>query len=236
MPHSESLNIAVVVPSGTHWLAEFGTSLISMMGYFMNNQVAGYKLHQFRLINLRGSILPTLRLNGLKAAKAINASHLLYMDSDHTFPPDTLNQLLHWKKDCVSVNCTTKSIPAMTTARRYKADDLQGDPVFSDELGPHDNPLEKVWRVGTGIMLLSARAYNQIPHNAFSMPYMPEADVYQGEDWSLCEAFDALHIPIYIDHRLSREIGHVGTFNYTHNVVGTFVREEIEPELTPQEL
>jgi len=219
--------VAVIVPSGTSWVADFATSLISMMGYFMNNRVPGYTSHQFRVINIKGSILPTSRLNGLKAAKAIEATHLLYIDSDHTFPPDTLNQLLKWKKDCVAANCVTKSIPSMTTARSFNPEDKQGTPVFSDPQGPTDNPLQKVWRVGTGVMLLSARAYNQIPHSAFAMTYKPDSDVYQGEDWSLCEALESFGCPIYVDHRLSRQIGHVGMFNFTHDYVGTLQQEEI---------
>lgn len=226
---SADLKIVVVVPSGTHWIADFATSLISMMGYFMNTPVPGMKTHEFRVVNIKGSILPTSRLNGLKAAKHIGATHLLYVDSDHTFPPDMLHQLLRWKKDCVAVNCTTKSIPSTTTARTLNEANTQGDIVYSDE--NLKGTLSRVWRVGTGVMLLSARAYNQIPHDAFSMPYMPEADVYQGEDWSLCEALTKAGVPIYVDHGLSREVGHVGNFTYTHDYVGEICRPSEVPAI-----
>jgi hypothetical protein len=222
------LNIVVVVPSGTHWLADFATSLISMMGYFMNTPVPGMKTHEFRVINIKGSILPTSRLNGLKAAKSLEATHLLYVDSDHTFPPDMLHKLLRWKKDCMTVNCTTKSIPSTTTARSFNPDNAQGNIVYSDE--NMKGTISRVWRIGTGVMLLSAKAYNQIPHNAFSMPYMPDADVYQGEDWSLCEALNTAGVPIYVDHGLSREVGHIGNFTYTHEFVGELYRS---PEVQP---
>lgn len=217
------LNVVVVVPSGPHWLADFSTSLISMMGYFMNNKVPGSTTSQFRVVNVKGSILPTLRLNGLKAAKAIGASHLLYVDSDHTFPPDMLNRLLKWKKDCVAVNCVTKSIPSTTTARSHVEGDSHGAIVYSDP--GNVGQLARVWRVGTGVMLLSKRAYNQIPHEAFAMTYKPEADTYQGEDWTLCEALENAGVPIYIDHAVSRQVGHVGILNYTHDLVGTIIKE-----------
>lgn len=180
-------------------------------------------MQQYQVTNVRGSILPNLRLKGLKAAKQVNATHLLYLDSDHTFPPDTLNRLLKHGKDCVAANCVTKTIPAMTTARSYN-EDPQGAPVFSD---PESIGLERVWRVGTGVMLLSRRAYLQIPHDSFSMIYKPETDTYQGEDWTLCEAMERRNIPIYIDHRLSHEIGHIGNFNYTHDYVGTIIKEPV---------
>ena len=225
---SKGLKIVVIVPSGTHWLADFATSLISMMGYFMNTPVKGMDTHEFRVVNIKGSILPTSRLNGLKAAKAIGATHLLYVDSDHTFPPDMLHQLLRWNKDCVAVNCTTKSIPSMTTARTFSETNRQGNVIYSDE--DKKGQLEHVWRIGTGVMLLSAKAYNQIPHSAFSMPYMPEADVYQGEDWSLCEALTTAGVPIYVDHGLSREVGHIGNFTYTHEFVGEISRAPRETQ------
>lgn len=217
------LNVVVVVPSGPHWLADFSTSLISMMGYFLNNKVPGSNTCQFRVVNVKGSILPTLRLNGLKAAKAVDASHLLYVDSDHTFPADMLNRLLKWKKDCVAVNCVTKSLPATTTARKKVEGDPHGAIVYSDleQVGQ----LERVWRVGTGVMLLSKRAYNQIPHDSFAMTYKSDADTYQGEDWTLCEALEKAGVPIYIDHAISQQVGHVGVLNYTHDYVGTIIKE-----------
>jgi hypothetical protein len=221
----DNLNVVVVVPSGTHWLAEFGTSLISMLGYFSNNRIGASRVHSYRVVNIKGSILPTLRLRGLIAAKEADATHLLYLDSDHTFPPDMLNRLLRHGKDCVAVNCVTKSLPAMTTARRFNPDDPQGDPVFSD---PESSGLERVWRVGTGVMLIAKRTFLQIPHDSFTMPYMPSRGVYQGEDWTLCEAIEKIGSPIYIDHEVSQEVGHIGTLTYTHDYVGTIVREPVE--------
>lgn len=226
----QDINILVVVPSGPHWLAEFGVSLIGLIGYFTNTPVAGTKPSSLRVVNIKGSVLPNSRLQGLKAAKAIDASHLLFLDSDHTFPATLLHQLLYWKKDVVAVNCVTKCLPALTTARTFNPANTQGDPVFSD--AEKRGLLDRVWRVGTGVMLLSRKAYLQIPHDAFTMMYKPDADVYQGEDWTMCEALEKAGVPIYVDHGLSREVGHVGALEYVHDYVGQIVREEVKP---PQE-
>lgn len=222
----DKLKIVVVVPSGTHWLADFATNLISLIGYFTNNPVKGMQTESIQVINIKGSILSTSRLNGLKAAKALNASHLLYLDSDHTFPPDMLHKLLRWRKDIVAVNCVTKSMPCMTTARTFNPADPQGNIVYSEPEAK--GMLERVWRVGTGVMLLSRKAYEQIPHDAFAMKYKPDADTYQGEDWTLCEALETAGVPIYVDHGLSREVGHIGNFTYEHDYVGQIIREEYE--------
>jgi len=219
----KELNILIAVPSGTHWLAEFGTSLVSLVGALAMNQVRGYSVTQFQVSNIKGSILPNARLRALKTAKKINATHLLFIDSDHTFPADMVHRLLAHEKDVVAANCVTKTIPAMTTARQEGLDS-QGEPVFSDTAVG----IEKVWRVGTGVMLLSRKAYMQIPHDAFGMQYKEETDSYQGEDWALCEALTKAGVPIYIDHAVSREVGHIGLLTYTHDYVGTVQREAVE--------
>lgn len=210
------LRILVVVPSGSHWVADFATSLISLVASFANTPVPGYTSHELRVANIKGSILPKSRLNGLKAAKAADATHLLFLDSDHTFRPDLLHKLLAAGKDVVAANCVTKCLPAMTTAR-LKSADPQGEPVYSD---PSSAGLQKVWRVGTGVMLLSRKAFEQIPHDAFAMMYKVEADTYQGEDWTMCEALEKAGVPIYVDHAVSRSVGHVGMLNFTHDYVG----------------
>lgn len=221
----KELDIAVIVPSGTTWHAEFAVSLIGLIGYFLNNKIQGYNKHNIRVVNIKSSLLPKSRLDGLKAAKAINATHLLYLDSDHSFPPYLLNRLLKWGKDIMAINCVTKSIPSTTTARFFNPDDPQGIPVYSDERLA--GTIDKVWRVGTGVMVLSRKAYMQIPHAAFTVKYMPEADTYQGEDWTMCEALEKAGVPIYIDHGMSRQVGHVGNLNYTHDYIGQIVKEEV---------
>lgn len=211
------LKVLVVVPSGSHWVADFATSLISLVAEFANTPLTGYASHELRVANIKGSILPKSRLNGLKAAKAFEATHLLFLDSDHTFRPDLLRKLLKSGKDVVAANCVTKCIPGQPTARAFKEGDPQGTPVYSD---PDKTGLQQVWRIGTGVMLLSKKAFMQIPHDAFAMLYKEEADTYQGEDWTMCEALEKAGVPLYIDHEVSRSVGHVGMLNFTHDYVG----------------
>ena len=217
------LKVLVVVPSGGHWVADFATSLISLVAHFANKPVPGYSSQELQVMNIKGSILPKSRLQGLKAAKAARATHLLFLDSDHTFPPSLLSQLLACEKGVVAANCVTKSLPAATTARRFKLDEPQGIPVYSDA---DSVGLQKVWRVGTGVMLLSAWAFEKLPHDSFGMVYKEEADTYQGEDWTMCEALEKAGVSIYIEHSISRAVGHVGMLNYTHEYVGEVLKRE----------
>ena len=223
MINPPELKVVVVVPSMSTWHAEFAMSLIGLMAYFQNNPVGSSRTHSLQIINKRGSILPNLRLQGLKAAKELEATHLLWLDSDHSFPPDILNRLLKHEKDVVAANCAVKTIPSMPTARALDPVDPKGKPVYTDW---NSHGLQRVWRIGTGIMLMSSRAFNQIPHDAFGMTYVEATDSYRGEDWGICEALQSVGCPIFIDHDVSNDCTHIGNFHYTHEYVGIIPEPE----------
>lgn len=217
---SNHLKVLVGVPSGQHWFAQFGVALGSMMVKFAMQPVKGYRSQELRVLSVRSSILPKNRLDLVKMAKKANVDFLLMLDCDHTFPSDLLHRLIPHNKPVVAANCVTKQIPAQPTARLKKEGDSQGEPLYTDD----KKGLERVWRVGTGVMLIRKDVLEKVPHSAWAMVYKEEADTFQGEDWGFCEACEMLNIPIYVDHDVSREIGHIGPFEYTHEVVGEVVR------------
>lgn len=216
------LKVVIGVPSGQHWLAQFGVDVSSLMVNFFMKQIPGYKSQELRLINVRSSILPKNRLDIVRGAKALEADFLLMLDSDHSFPADLLHRLIVHNKPIVAANCVTKTLPCKTTARVKVEGDLQGRDVFSD---PDKHGLAQVWRVGTGVMLIRRDVLEKVPHSAWAMPYVAEGDTFQGEDWSFCKACEDLDIPIYVDHDVSRLVGHIGNFEFTHDYVGEVVYE-----------
>jgi hypothetical protein len=42
----------------------------------------------------------------------------------------------------------------------------------------------------------------------------------------MCETLREKGFKIYVDHDLSKEVGHLGLYEYTHNVVGTLMTAE----------
>ena len=52
------------------------------------------------------------------------------------------------------------------------------------------------------------------------MRFLPGPKRYQGEDWAFCEACEKAGIPIFIDHDVSKLVGHVGNYEYTTAVIG----------------
>ncbi len=148
----------------------------------------------------------------LQDAVMQDCTHALFLDSDQMFPPDTAHRLMKWKKPVVAANIALKTSPSFPTAR------LRGPTSFGVPLAstPDKKGIERVWRIGTGIMLIDLSVMKNIPLPWFEVLWDREAKVHQTEDWYLCSLFEKADADIYIDHDLSREVGHVGDFNYTH--------------------
>jgi len=215
---SDHFRVIVGVPSGSTWEAQFGVDLVNLVASFTKKPVPGYRSQELRVVNVRSSILPKNRLDLVKAAQKMKASHLLFLDTDQTFPPDLVHRLAEHGKLIVAANIATKQIPANTTARQ-KAADPKGTPVFTDAASAG---LEQVWRVGTGVMLINMAVFDEIGLNVWHMPWIEGADTYQGEDWTFCAACENAGFSIWVDHTISKEVGHLGNYEYTHDVVGNW--------------
>lgn len=223
---SRAFKLLIGIPSGNEWGRLFGMSLAMLIGELSSKPVLNYPLTEVKIDNHLGSILSRSREKLTNIALARGVSHMLFLDADMTFQPDVVHRLAAHKKWVVAANCATKTVPASTTAR-LKGPTPAGQQVFSD---PNKQGLEKVWRVGTGIMLIDMRVFTKIKKPWFPIVYRPEIDDYQGEDWSFCEKLEQVGIAIYVDHDVSRGVGHCGSFVYGHNVVGEIVKEEVKDE------
>lgn len=215
---SKPLKVVIGIPSGQYWNAKFGVDLVNLISYFSCHKVAGYSQQSLQVVNVRSSILPKNRMEIAKKALELQADYVLFLDTDHTFPKEMLHRMIGWQKPILAVNCVTKTIPAMPTARLRSTRMKTGDVVFSDA---ESSGVEQVWRVGTGVMLVETAVLAAVGFGAWEMKYLPEEETYQGEDWSFCAACEELGIPIYIDHDVSQAVGHEGGLVYNHDLVGS---------------
>ena len=208
------MRVVICVPSGREWSAKFGMSLAGMAMHFIANRLPWAKSQSLTIYNKRGSILPQLREELVRDALKADATHILFVDSDQTFPPDTLNRLLAWKLPFVACNVVVKTFPAVPTARALDPLDNRGRVVYSTGPG-----LEKVWRIGLGVALIDTQVFRAIEEPWFLMKYMPN-NTFMGEDWYFCEKVEAAGFPIHVDHGLSLQVGHIGDLEYIHDYCG----------------
>jgi hypothetical protein len=167
---------------------------------------------------VRGSILANSRQEIFTTALEEGATHVLFLDSDQMFPPYTFQRLFSRGKKVIGANIATKCIPAFPTARA-KGEEVQGIPVYTAE---GDEGVEQVWRLGTGVLLVDMSIFSKVewPIPVFEQPWVGELKSFRGEDWGFMDWLDKRNIPVYVDHKLSKDIGHIGDFVYTYQAMG----------------
>lgn len=217
----EQIRLALGVPSGEHWHKRFGQSLAVMMTHLCQMILPRGPESWVALMNEGGSILPQLRHKIVLEALDRDATHLLFLDSDQSFPPDIFTRLYRRNVDVVACNVAVKCFPSHPTARQ-KGGGPNGIEVFTTE---HSRGLEKVWRVGTGVMLVKMDVFRRIQPPWFMNEYLPfeiEGQTvwnYGGEDWYFCKLLEQAKIPIFIDHEASWLVGHHGSIEFDHKLI-----------------
>ena len=74
-----------------------------------------------------------------------------------------------------------------------------------------------MWRFGCGIMLIDLSIMKGIQRPWFEICYSARNAQFIGEDWYFVGKVEKAGYDTYVDHSLSREIGHIGQFNFTHH-------------------
>ena len=209
----KEIRLVIAVPSTQVWEAEFGMDLVFFTNYLASHgEIDGMPI-SFRLHNKRGSILANMREDLVKEAIDNGSTHVLFLDSDQTFPADVFHQLIAHKKKIVAANVATKMLPPQPTARLADGVELYTE---QDSTG-----LVEVWRIGTGIMLIDLNVFKRegMEQPWFDQHWNPKLGAYTGEDWSFCEKLENAGVKLYVDQDLSKQVGHVGKLNYGHDMI-----------------
>jgi len=137
------------------------------------------------------------------------AEHIMWLDSDMTFPEDVIIRLLEHKKKVVCATYSKRVEPFHPTAF-YSIDPVQ--PVDTEGHG-----LVTVRYTGMGCMLMKASAIDDIPSPHFPLTWHAPSSTWHGEDMGLCDLLTADGTKIWCDLDLSREIGHLGQREFLVN-------------------
>ena len=208
------VKLAICIPSNGAWCADFGYCLAQLCVYCASALFEEGQSREVLFIDKRTSNLPRSRHECLEDALMQDCTHALFIDTDQTFPMDTAHRLLRWKKPVVACNIPLKVMPSFPTARARGASPF-GTPIYSNSAR---NPmgLEKVWRVGAGIMMIDLSILEKIEKPWFEIRYSDKHSQFVGEDWYFVKRVEDAGFDVFIDHDLSRHVGHVGSFQYTH--------------------
>lgn len=167
-----------------------------------------------RLHFCMGTLIVNQREDLVEMARDAKATHILWLDSDMTFPANVAQKLLKHQLPIVAANYVTRQPPHKTVAYR-KMDDY-GSYLMNDY---DQEPLIEVEAVGMGCMLTEISIFDNLTQPWFKIEWNEETYDHIGEDFNFCKRARELGYKIMIDNEVSMELGHLGTFSFTHNLV-----------------
>ena len=156
-----------------------------------------------------GTALCMNRIKLCKDAVKEGCTHVLFLDDDMVFPMHTLIHFINHGLPIVAANCARKELPPRSNSRA-----LDGVSVLWTR--KNSTGIEEVDYVGTGVMLINTDVLKALPQPWFAEIYNPLTETSKGEDVFFCELAKRHGFKAYIDHDISKEIGHIGGFEYRH--------------------
>ena len=131
-------------------------------------------------------------------------THLLFLDSDQVFPPDTVDQLLAHKKLVVGCLYFHRGWPYKPHMYRWVPESLTetGDPVARSIEDFEFGELVECDALGTGGMMIAREVFEQIPY-----PWFEYGGTEESEDITFCRKLTARGIKCYCD--TACESGHL---------------------------
>lgn len=155
------------------------------------------------LVNSKCSLVEVGRNNIVAAAQQIEATHLLFLDSDMMIPPQTLERLMSHGKAIVGATYTKRRGPFDLTHR-----ELDGGPGQLTGAA-----LREVSRIATGCLLIDMKVFEKLTKPYFPVMWSPEGECIS-EDNVFCDRAREQGFSVWLDMDLSREVQHLGQYSY----------------------
>jgi hypothetical protein len=198
--------IAVCVPTRDLTAAEFTHSLVKMVGRFCTHFVGKGQAEIIELFDL-GTLLPEMRNTLARKAIEMEATHILWLDSDMIFPEDMIERLYQHGKPIVAASYSQRKEPAKPVAAKDAVW------VYTEE---NSSGIEKVDFVGMGAMLVETAVYEAMDEPWHCLGWNEAKGTIVGEDVYFCRKAAEIGAETWIDHDLSKEIGHIGYRTFTY--------------------
>ena len=190
--------VLVAVPNGGSIQSDTVSSLLNLIAH-------GAKGTQVMFVPAVGGY-KTFNMNRLvEIAQANKCTHLLNIDADMVFPPDTLQRLLDHDKDVVGCNYRYRGAvqnqdnpPSIV---KFKKDGKYVE-------GDIPDTLFKCAALGLGFLLFRTKVFDKLKPPYFELDEVRPAM----EDVIICEKLIDKGVDIYCDPTI--KLGHIGTYIY----------------------
>lgn len=189
-------DLVICVPVRDTVISTFAFDLASLIGHISKKGIT------YKLLFQNGSILPDQRTRLVKDALTYNPKHILFLDSDMTFPATIYEELLKHNKHVVACNYSTRSKPYKSVAFL----DHNNLSRLDKKTGLH-----KVASVGMGIMLIDSEVFKTVNAPWFVFEWNNTHEGYIGEDIYFCKKIYEYDYNVFVDVDISNMCGHSAT-------------------------
>jgi hypothetical protein len=213
----EQRKVAILTPCDDHVATPYAVSLAEMCLHTLMNQngnLGGIALQAFG-----SSVLPHSREQLAQWAIDQGSTHTLWIDSDMKFPKDTMLRFLERDEPIIGINAMTRRPTFRCTAQSALRVPLT---TTAESTG-----LEKVYRMGFGVMWIQTEIFKSMKPPRFDFKYLPDQGQWRGEDYHFFEHARELGHDFYVDHDLSKEVYHMGAFGYNPLMVEQMERDQL---------
>ena len=202
----KNVELLVAVPCYNNAPVEFVESLAYL----------SYRLGELPLGRVEGcfradTILPANRQFMAKKALNDGFTHMLCIDSDMRFPETLFERLLAHGKEFVGINYRERTPRAAWLAKRKAGKSFTRIETRADSQG-----LEEVDTIGFGAVLINVDVLRRLTFDNgpwFNYRWTKEGILICGEDGFFCDLAKQSGTRIFIDHDLSRDCAHIGSFS-----------------------
>jgi len=212
------MKVAICIPRYGDVKGGFAISLARMVAQSLSSPVEDGPL-EIEIFSISSSDLSQSRTELLKSAIQWQARYLLWLDSDHVFPPDALLRLLKHKLPVVGCNQPRRSDPTGPVAVRL-GDKGEMQHVWTTEALAKEGAVEEVFHVGLALCLIDMNVLHQVKAHvekgvgwAHWAPFDRKRDsatgAVMGEDVSFFRELTDAGVKVHVDHGLSWAVGHI---------------------------
>jgi hypothetical protein len=213
------MKVAICIPRHGDTRGDFTISLARMVAHSLTARPPGGDRLEIEIFSISSSDLPESRTRLLMRAIQWQARYLLWLDSDHVFPPDTLFRLLKHALPVVGCNQPRRSEPTGPVAVK-RNDKGEMEHVWTTEALAKAGTVEEVWHVGLALCLMDMQILHLVKAHVekgvgwahwepFDRKRDPASGARMGEDVAFFRELTAAGVKVYIDHGLSWEVGHI---------------------------
>jgi hypothetical protein len=213
------IKLAILIPTHEKVDALWAYDLAQMVSLSMSEMPADMG-HDMGILMMTNTYIHKARTQLLQEAIATGATHVLWLDSDMRFPPDTFLRLLQRDVPVVGINYSKRRFPPEFVA--IKRVPREGDDPQDGEVLHTTNEsegLEEVDVIGFGAVLMETATLVNLPDPKYDPWFWfgktdHGADI--GEDAWFCLKMlqDVCGQRIFVDHDLSKQCAHIGQFEF----------------------